>query len=135
MTQRDHERIGPYRVLELIGEGGFARVYAAQQEAPVRRRVAIKLLKPGVATAQVIRRFEAEGQHLASMEHPAIARMFDAGTTDDGRPYFIMEYVRGVTTSSFAGKAGGHCGNGWSSFCRSATRCITPTSAASFIVT
>ena len=95
------ERIGPYRVLELIGEGGFARVYAAQQESPVRRRVAIKLLKPGVATAQVVRRFEAEGQHLASMDHPAIARIFDAGTTEDGRPYFIMEYVRGVTIIEF----------------------------------
>jgi serine/threonine protein kinase/tetratricopeptide (TPR) repeat protein len=99
------ERIGPFRILRLIGEGGFARVYAAQQEEPVQRRVAIKLLKPGVATGEVIRRFEAEGQHLASMDHPSVARMYDAGTTDDGRPYFIMEYVEGETIIAFCRQA------------------------------
>ena len=95
------DRIGPYRVEELIGEGGFARVYSAQQEAPVRRRVAIKLLKPGVATQQVIRRFEAERQHLASMDHPAIAHIFDAGSTEDGRPFFVMEFIDGQPIAKF----------------------------------
>jgi tRNA A-37 threonylcarbamoyl transferase component Bud32/tetratricopeptide (TPR) repeat protein len=95
------ERIGPYRIERLVGEGGFARVYAARQESPVQRRVAIKLLKPGVATRQVIRRFEAERQHLANMDHPAIAHIFDAGTTDDGRPYFVMEYIDGRPIAKF----------------------------------
>jgi serine/threonine protein kinase len=95
------EALGPFRVEQLVGEGGFARVYAAQQETPVQRRVAIKLLKPGIATEQVIRRFEAERQHLASMDHPAIARIFDAGTTADQRPYFVMEFVRGETVIEY----------------------------------
>lgn len=99
--ERQLERIGPYRVEELIGEGGFARVYAAQQETPVRRRVAIKLLKPGVATRQVIRRFEAERQHLANMDHPAIAHVFDAGATEDERPYFVMEFIDGAPITEF----------------------------------
>ena len=95
------DRIGPYRVEKLVGEGGFARVYAAQQEAPVRRRVAIKLLKPGVATEQVVRRFEAERQHLANMDHPAITHVLDAGTTEDGRPFFVMEFVDGTPITDF----------------------------------
>ncbi len=99
--ERQLERIGPYRVAALVGEGGFARVYAAEQETPVRRRVAIKLLKPGVATQQVIRRFEAERQHLASMDHPAITHVFDAGTTEDARPYFVMEYIDGAPITDF----------------------------------
>ena len=87
--------IGRYRLLEQIGEGGFGVVFMAEQREPVRRRVALKLIKRGMDTRQVIARFEAERQALAMMDHANIARVFDAGETDDGRPYFVMELVRG----------------------------------------
>ena len=90
---KDH--IGPYRLLQRIGEGGMGEVWLAEQLAPVRRHVALKVIKAGMDTAQVIARFEAERQALALMDHPAIAVVFDAGTTSEGRPYFAMEYVRG----------------------------------------
>ncbi len=94
-------RIGPYKLLELIGEGGFGAVYMAEQERPIRRRVALKLIKAGMDTKQVVARFEAERQALALMEHPNIARVLDAGATDEGRPYFVMELVRGVAITEF----------------------------------
>src|SRR4051794_37888439 len=81
------QRIGAYKLLEQIGEGGFGTVYMAEQEHPVRRRVALKLIKLGMDTRQVIARFEAERQALAIMDHPNIARVFDAGATETGRPY------------------------------------------------
>ncbi|UCC32639.1 MAG: tetratricopeptide repeat protein [Phycisphaerales bacterium] len=87
--------IGPYRLLELIGEGGLGAVYMADQEKPVRRRVALKIIKFGMDTKQVIARFEAERQALAMMDHPNVAKVFDAGATEAGRPYFAMELVRG----------------------------------------
>jgi non-specific serine/threonine protein kinase/serine/threonine-protein kinase len=92
--------IGPYRLIEKIGEGGMGVVYRAEQKEPVRRTVAIKLIRGGLDTAQVVARFEAERQALALMDHPGIARIHDAGTTEDGRPYFVMEYVAGdpITT-------------------------------------
>ena len=92
--------IGPYRLLEEIGEGGFGVVFLAEQESPVRRRVALKVIKPGMDTRQVTARFEQERQALALMDHPNIARVFDAGATASGRPYFVMELVRGdpITT-------------------------------------
>jgi len=90
------ESVGPYRLLELIGEGGFGAVYRAEQDAPVRRIVALKIIKLGMDTRQVIARFEAERQALALMEHPNIARVFDAGSTATGRPYFAMELVKGI---------------------------------------
>jgi len=90
------DRIGPYRLLEKIGEGGMGEVWAAEQEEPVRRRVAVKIIKRGMDTRKVVARFEAERQALALMEHPAIARVFDAGETPRGRPYFVMEHIRGV---------------------------------------
>jgi tetratricopeptide (TPR) repeat protein/tRNA A-37 threonylcarbamoyl transferase component Bud32 len=93
--------IGPYRVVHLLGEGGFGVVYLADQERPIRRRVALKLIKPGMDTRHVIARFEAERQTLALMDHPAIAQVFDAGETDAGRPYFAMEYVPGVPITAF----------------------------------
>src|SRR5262245_11272397 len=93
--------IGPYKILERIGEGGFGVVYMAEQERPVRRRVALKIIKPGMDTAQIIGRFEAERQALAIMEHPHIARVFDAGATEAGRPYFVMELVKGVPITEF----------------------------------
>lgn len=95
------QSIGPYRLLEQIGEGGMGVVYLAEQKQPVRRRVALKVVKPGMDTKQVIARFESERQALALMEHPNIARVLDAGETDEGRPYFVMELVRGVPVTDY----------------------------------
>jgi serine/threonine protein kinase len=88
-------RIGPYRLLQLIGEGGMGEVWLAEQLEP-RRKVALKLIKAGMDTKQVVARFESERQALALMDHPAIAKVFDGGSTPEGRPYFVMEYVPGV---------------------------------------
>ena len=90
------DAIGPYRLLQRIGEGGMGEVWLAEQEAPVSRRVALKVIKAGMDTRQVVARFELERQTLALMNHPAIARVFDAGSTPQGRPYFAMEYVPGM---------------------------------------
>jgi eukaryotic-like serine/threonine-protein kinase len=95
------ERIGRYKLLEKIGEGGCGIVYMAEQEEPVRRRVALKVIKPGMDTHEVIARFEAERQALALMEHPHIAKVFDAGATHAGRPYFVMELVRGLRITDY----------------------------------
>jgi len=92
---------GRYKILQRIGEGGFGTVYMADQTAPVRRRVAIKVLKAGMDTRQVIARFEAERQALAMMDHPNIARIIDGGETDQGRPFFVMELVRGTPITGF----------------------------------
>ncbi|MFO0785772.1 MAG: protein kinase [Phycisphaerales bacterium] len=97
--------IGPFRLLEQIGEGGFGAVFLAEQSHPIRRRVALKVLKPGMDSAQVIARFEAERQALAIMEHPNIAKVLDAGTTPEGRPYFVMELVRGDAITSYCDRA------------------------------
>jgi serine/threonine protein kinase/tetratricopeptide (TPR) repeat protein len=94
-------QIGPYKLLQELGEGGFGSVYLAEQEHPVRRRVALKLIKVGMDTRTVIARFEAERQALALMDHPNIARVYDAGQTDDGRPYFAMELVKGIPVTDF----------------------------------
>ena len=93
--------IGPYKLLQPIGDGGMGSVYMAEQEKPVRRRVAVKIIKPGMDTGQVIARFEAERQALALMDHPHIAKVLDAGTTDAGRPYFVMELVKGVPITEY----------------------------------
>ena len=94
-------RIGPYHLLERLGEGGFGVVYLAEQERPVRRRVALKLIKLGMDTRQVVARFEAERQALALMDHPNIARVYEAGATPTGRPYFVMELVKGVPITAW----------------------------------
>ena len=94
-------RIGPYKILQQIGEGGFGVVYMAEQEEPVQRRVALKIIKLGMDTKQVIARFEAERQALAMMEHPNIAKVFEAGATETGRPYFVMELVKGITITEY----------------------------------
>ncbi len=93
--------IGPYRLLELIGEGGMGEVWLAEQKEPVRRRVAIKLIKAGMDTREVVVRFESERQALALMDHPSIAKVFDAGSTLEGRPYFVMEYVAGISITNY----------------------------------
>src|SRR5687768_10857387 len=97
-------QIGPYKILQEIGEGGFGTVYMAEQEAPVRRRVALKVIKVGMDSRGVIARFEQERQALALMDHPNIAKVFDAGTTSDGRPYFVMELVKGVPVTEYCDK-------------------------------
>ncbi len=94
-------RIGPFKILQQIGEGGFGSVFEAEQEHPVKRRVALKIIKLGMDTREVIVRFEAERQALALMDHPNIARVLDAGATDSGRPYFVMELVKGEPISSY----------------------------------
>jgi tetratricopeptide (TPR) repeat protein len=93
--------IGPYKLLQEIGHGGMGVVYMAEQTEPVERRVALKIIKPGMDTRQVIARFEAERQALAMMDHPNIAKVLDAGTTDSGRPYFVMELVKGVSITQY----------------------------------
>jgi len=88
--------VGPYHLLQKIGEGGMGEVWVAEQHGPIHRRVALKLIKAGMDTKQVIARFESERQALAVMDHPAIAKVFEAGATEEGRPYFVMEYVQGI---------------------------------------
>jgi serine/threonine protein kinase len=90
LTEKPGDKIGHYKLLQKIGEGGCGVVYMAEQEEPVRRRVALKVIKLGMDTKQVVARFEAEGQALAMMDHPNIAKVFDAGATNTGRPYFVI---------------------------------------------
>ena len=101
MLERPGAMVGPYRLMEEIGEGGFGVVFVAEQQQPLRRKVALKLIKPGMDTKQVIVRFEAERQALAMMEHPNIAKVLDAGTTDSGHPYFAMELVKGIAITEY----------------------------------
>jgi serine/threonine protein kinase len=97
LSEKPGTVIGPYKLMEQIGEGGFGLVFVAEQLHPVRRKVALKVIKPGMDTRDVIARFEAERQALALMDHTNIARVFDAGTTGSGRPYFVMELVKGIS--------------------------------------
>src|SRR5215469_7262820 len=97
-------RIGRYKVLQLIGEGGFGSVFMAEQEKPVSRKVALKIIKLGMDTKAVIARFEAERQALALMDHPNIARVLDAGATEAGRPYFVMELCKGEAIIEYCDK-------------------------------
>jgi WD40 repeat protein/serine/threonine protein kinase len=106
VTERPGTMIGPYKLLEQIGEGGFGVVFLAEQQRPVRRKVALKILKPGMDTRQVITRFEAERQALALMDHPHIARIHDGGTTADGRPFFAMELVKGIPITDYCDQCG-----------------------------
>jgi serine/threonine protein kinase len=101
ITERPGTAIGPYKLLEQIGEGGFGVVFMAEQQQPLRRKVALKVLKPGMDTHQVVARFEAERQALALMDHPNIAHVFDGGQTASGRPYFVMELVKGVPITDY----------------------------------
>jgi serine/threonine protein kinase/WD40 repeat protein len=99
--EREGDHIGPYKLRERLGEGGMGVVWAAEQKRPLRRKVAVKLIKPGMDTSQVIARFEAEREALSLMDHPNIARVLDAGTTDQGRPYFVMELICGLPITEF----------------------------------
>ena len=101
LTEKPGDRIGHYKLLQQIGEGGCGVVYMAEQEEPIRRRVALKVIKLGMDTKAVIARFEAERQALALMDHPNIAKVLDAGATDTGRPYFVMELVRGIKITDY----------------------------------
>src|SRR6185436_8699794 len=97
--------IGRYKLLQQIGEGGFGLVYMAEQSEPVQRKVALKIIKAGMDTREIIARFEAERQALALMDHPNIARVLDGGATSAGRPYFVMELVRGIPIVAYCDQA------------------------------
>jgi eukaryotic-like serine/threonine-protein kinase len=101
LLERPGSRIGPYQLLEQLGEGGMGAVYLADQKEPVRRKVALKVIKPGMDTRQVVARFEAERQALAMMNHPNVAKVLDAGATETGKPYFVMELVKGLPITEF----------------------------------
>ncbi len=103
--EEEGERIGPYKLREQVGEGGFGAVWVADQQEPVRRRVALKIIKMGMDTKEVIARFEQERQALAMMDHPNIAKVLDAGATQHGRPYFVMELVRGIKITDYCDQA------------------------------
>lgn len=98
------QEIGPYKIIKLLGRGGMGAVYLAEQEKPIRRQVAVKIIKPGMDSREIIARFESEQQALALMNHPNIAQVFDAGTTDKGYPYFVMEFVPGESITSYCDK-------------------------------
>ncbi|MBK8977882.1 MAG: SUMF1/EgtB/PvdO family nonheme iron enzyme [Planctomycetes bacterium] len=104
LDDRDPEQIGPYRILERLGKGGMGVVYAAEQRTPVRRRVALKVVKQGMATREVLARFALERRALAAMSHPCIARVLDAGATERGEPYFVMELVQGLPITTYCDK-------------------------------
>src|SRR5271155_1931055 len=97
-------QIGPYRLRQSLGEGGMGEVWLAEQKTPIRRTVALKLIKAGMDTKAVVARFESERQALALMDHPNIARVFDVGSTAEGRPYFAMEYVPGAPITEYCDK-------------------------------
>jgi WD40 repeat protein/serine/threonine protein kinase len=105
VNEKPGDRIGRYKLLEQIGEGGFGVVYVAEQKEPVKRRVALKIIKLGMDTKAVVARFEAERQALAMMDHPNIAKVLDGGTTQTGRPYFVMELVRGIRITDYCDEA------------------------------
>src|SRR5580765_1188932 len=98
-------QIGKYTLIRTLGEGGMGTVYLAEQKTPVERRVALKVIKLGMDTREVVARFEAERQALAVMDHPGIARVFDGGATDAGRPFFVMELVQGEPITQFCDRA------------------------------
>ena len=127
--------IGPYKLLETIGEGGFGVVCMAEQIRPVRRKVALKIVKPGMDTRHVIARFEAERQALAIMDHPHIAKVLDGGISSSGRPYFVMELIKGVPITGYCDQHLLSARAGSSFLSPSATPSSTPTKRASSIAT
>ena len=101
IADRGALRIGPYQLLQELGEGGCGIAYLAEQTTPVKRQVAVKVIKPGMDTKAVVARFEAERQVLALLDHPNVAKVFDAGATPEGRPFFVMELVRGIRVTEY----------------------------------
>ncbi|MDX2018020.1 MAG: serine/threonine-protein kinase, partial [Planctomycetota bacterium] len=101
-TERTGDRIGPFTLVRVLGEGGFGTVWLAERQQPMVQQVALKIIKPGMDSAAVVARFEQERQALAVMDHPNVARVFDGGVTDRGRPYFVMEFVQGETITAYA---------------------------------
>ena len=128
------ERIGSYRILEKIGEGGFGEVFCAEQLEPVMRDVAIKIVKPGMDTHEVIARFTAERQALARMDHPNITVVHDAGQTEDGRCYFVMELIRGIPITRYCDEHDSTPNSDSTCSSRSAPPSSTRTPKGSFIV-
>ena len=135
VTEKAGDKIGRYKLREQIGEGGCGVVYVAEQEEPVRRRVALKIVKLGMDTRQVVARFEAERQALALMDHPNIAKVLDAGATDTGRPYFVMELVCGIKITDYCDQNNSRRGNGSSFSSKSARPSSTRTKKASSTAT
>ena len=125
IAERPGTQIGPYKLLEQIGEGGMGVVYVASQREPVRRKVALKIIKPGMDSREVVTRFEAERQALAMMDHPNIAKVFDGGVTDAGRPYFAMELVQGTPITEYCDRRNSRPASGWRCSSPSATACST----------
>jgi len=105
VDERPGDEIGPYRLLEQIGRGGFGTVWLAERRLPFVQRVALKILRPGMDSSEVLARFDQEKQALAVMDHPNVARVFDAGATPSGRPYVVMELVRGEAITTFCDRA------------------------------
>ena len=101
LIEKEGDQVGPYRLLQQIGEGGFGVVWMAEQAKPISRRVAVKVIKAGMDTKEVLARFDAERQALARMDHPNIARILDAGATFTGRPYFAMDLVKGIPITRY----------------------------------
>jgi serine/threonine protein kinase len=122
VAERPGTVIGPYKLIEPIGEGGMGSVWMAQQTEPVKRLVAVKLIKAGMDSQQVVARFEAERQALALMDHPNIARVLDGGTTSAGRPYFVMDLVKGVPITRYCDQHHLTPPSAWSCSSRSARR-------------
>jgi eukaryotic-like serine/threonine-protein kinase len=130
-SEREGDTIGRYKLLRQIGEGGFGTVFLAEQNHPVKRQVALKVIKPGMDSKEISARFEAERQALAMMDHPHIAKVHDAGTSEGGRPYFVMELVIGVTITNTVPTTISTFGNGWSFSRAFAQPCNTRTRKAS----
>jgi hypothetical protein len=131
----ESDRFGPYTLMRLIGEGGMGAVYLAEQVRPIRRQVALKVVKLGMDSRQVLARFDSERQSLAMMDHPNIARVFDAGTSAAGRPYFVMEWVDGVAIGDFCDHTASPLASTSVSSFPSATLSSMPTRKASSIAT
>lgn len=127
---RTGTRIGAFHLLERLGEGGMGTVYLAEQRIPVRRRVALKIIKLGMDTSSVLARFEAERQALAMMNHSNIAKVFEAGATDDGKPFFAMEYVQGFPSRVTATGTRSRSKRAWRCSAKSAAACSTRTPRA-----
>jgi serine/threonine protein kinase len=127
MTESPGQRIGPYTLLELLGEGGMGAVYLAEQTEPVRRQVALKLIKSGMDSAQVVARFQAELQALALMDHVNIAKVLDARSTESGQPYFVWNSFTVCPSRPIAMSIGSRPASGWNCSFRFAWPCNMPT--------